>query len=238
MTADRVSGMQLDSFESEHLVGSIMDGVLRTPQERGRTLASFRSALAVAAAVILVAGGLIVGPRLMSFGTAGGGTLATYHADGLQFDYPAAWDRTPSSFQMSPDVRFAAFVGTGQGDVECTPVPDGSGARLCNMFSINLAPNQIVIEVAVDDSAPLQTTHWLNPPISEPNTIIGGMPAIKGRSVAVASKVGADVVTCWVLQSPQDPNRHYVLTAAWRGPNRADLQAQVDALLASVRFDR
>jgi hypothetical protein len=44
-------------------------------------------------------------------------------------------------------------------------------------------------------------------------------------------------VTTWVLSSLQDMNRHYQITVAMRGPDLAGLQAQVDALLASVTFD-
>lgn len=60
---------------------------------------------------------------------------------------------------------------------------------------------------------------------------------VTGRSVVPARQLDADSVTTWVLSSLQDMNRHYVLTAAIRGPDNAGLQAQLDALLASVSFD-
>jgi hypothetical protein len=237
MKAQEVPGATLGGLQSDELIGSIMDGVRRTPQERPRTLASVRSAfVAIVAAVFLIAGGLIALPRLTSFGGFGGSAVLTYHADGLQFDYPASWRLTPSTKSFGLTTRIVAFVGTGEGAAPCDP-PSIDGSRLCSIFTPSLAPDQIVLEIAVDDTTPWQPTEWLNPPDTAWNIVVGGLPATTGRSVVVAHKVGADVVTCWVLTSAQDENRHYVLTAAMRGPNIAPLKAQMDALLASVTFD-
>jgi hypothetical protein len=239
MKGQGVAEPTLGRLESDELVRSIMEGVLRTPQERRRTLAFVRPASVVVVAVLLVAGGLIAVPRLTSFGTTGGSALSTYHADGLRFDYPAAWTLTQSSTVIGA-TRIVAFVGTGEGAAECNPVaiPTGGGERLCSLFSASLAPDQIVLEIAVDDTTPWQPAKWLNPPDSARSIVVGGLPAMTGPSVVVPYRVGADVVTCWVLTSLQNMNRHYVLTAAIRGPDLAGLQAQVDALLASVTFYR
>ncbi len=240
MRAQGVPGPTLGRLESDELVHSIMDGVLRTPQERRRTPGFVRTVSVVAIGVLLVAGGLIAVPRLTSSGTTGGSALSTYHADGLRFDYPAGWTLTQSS-TVIVSTRIVAFVGTGQGTAECNPVaiPTGGGERLCSLFSASLAPDQVVLEVAVDDTTPWQGLKWkwLNPPDSARSIVVGGLPAVTGPSVVVPHHLGADVVTCWVLTSLQDTNRHYVLTAAIRGPNLTGLQAQVDALLASVTFD-
>jgi hypothetical protein len=215
-----------------------MEGVLRTPQERRRTPGFVRTVSVVAVGVLLVAGGLIAVPRLTSSGTTGGSALSTYHADGLRVDYPDGWTLTQSSTVIGA-TRIVAFVGTGEGAAECNPVaiPTGGGERLCSLFSASLAPGQVVLEIAVDDTKPWEPTKWLNPPDSTRSIVVGGLPAMTGPSVIVPHQVGADVVTCWVLTSLQDMNRHYVLTAAIRGPNLTGLQAQVDALLASVTFD-
>ena len=160
----------------------------------------------------------------------------TYHADGLQFSYPADWNLTAGSRSLGLDTHIVAFVGTGQGAAPCS-TPDPDGFQLCALFSPTLAPNQVVIEIAVDDMAPWEPSIWMNPPTAAWNMLIGGQPAATGPSVVVPHKWGADVVTCWVLTSAQDQNRHYVLTAAMRGPDTATLKAQVNALLATVQFD-
>lgn len=239
MTAQGVPEASLGRLESDELVRSIMDGVSRTPQEHRWTPAIVRAVPGIAAAVLLVAGALVALPRLTSSGTTtGGAPLSTYHADGLRFDYPAEWTLTPSSTVFGAR-RIVAFVGTGDGAAECDPaaIPSGGGERLCSLFTPHLAPGQVVLEIVVDDTTPWQPAAWLNPPDTARSIVVGGLPAVTGSSVVQAHKVGADVVTSWVLPSLQDMNRHYVLTAAMRGPNLAGLQAQIDALIASVTFD-
>ena len=140
MKGQGVSEPTLGRLESDELVHSIMEGVLRTPQEHRRTLGFVRTVSVVAVGVLLVAGGLIAVPRLTSSGTTGGSALSTYHADGLRFDYPAGWTLTQSSTVIGA-TRIVAFVGTGEGAAECSPVaiPTGGGERLCSLFSASLA---------------------------------------------------------------------------------------------------
>jgi hypothetical protein len=233
-------------FEFDALVATVMGAVRATEQDRPRPFVRAVGARRVAvglAATVLVVGGLY---GLAASRSSGPGATpaahATFHEAGLAFDYPSSWTRSTASGLGLVGVTGVIFIGSGTGTAACTPAvpPSDGGSQLCTTFVASLEPGTIVARIeihqTISDPFPV-AQRWDIVAGGTQRVVVGGLPALTGPSLLSHSALNADRVTTWVLSSLQDMNRHCQITVAMRGPNLADLQAQVDALLASVTFD-
>ena len=231
---NRSNAVILDATDADLLVASVMATVRNTAQDRRWAFSriAFR-AVGVVAVLALAIGGLLALNLPRSNVAAPVAPTTKFHEAGLMFDYPAAWTFSSSQALTSGGLAPAFFLGSVRASATC--VPASGGAIECATFLASLAPNTVAVKVAIDGSTP-----WMQHDIREGTgrtVVIGGLPALTGPSQLVASRMGADRVTTWIVTSLQDVNRHYVITVAMRGPDLAGLQTQVDALLASVSFD-
>jgi hypothetical protein len=235
-----------DPFQFDALVATVMGAVRATEQDRPRPFVRAWGARRVAvglAATGLVLGGLYGLAASQSPGP-GAAPHATFHEAGLAFDYPASWARTSSQgFSAIAGITDLFFIGSGAGTATCVPMspPPDSGTGLeCTSFEASLKPDTLVARIEIDqqgiDNRFPGVQHW-DIAGGTRRIVIGGLPALTGPSIVSHLTLNADRVTTWVLSSLQDMNRHYQITVAMRGPDLAGLQAQVDALLASVMFD-
>jgi hypothetical protein len=239
-----------DPFQVDAFVATVMETVRVTEQEHGvRLVQPFgprRFAVGLTATV-LVLGGLY---GLAASRSSGPGATpaahATFHEAGLAFDYPASWTRSSAQGCANPGIAGSAdlvFIGSGSGTATCTPMSppvDGGGFEY-RSFEAALEPDTLVARIEIDqrgiDNRFPDIQHWDIAAGGTRRIVVGGLPAFTGPSNVSHSALGANRVTTWVLSSLQDLNRHYQITVAMRGPDLASLQAQVDALLASVTFD-
>jgi hypothetical protein len=237
-----------DPFQSDALVATIMGAVRGTEQDRSRLfvqgLGARRFAVGLAA-IVLVLGGLY---GLSSLRSSGPGATpagrATFHEAGLAFDYPSSWTRSSAQgCSAIASVADLVFIGSGSGTATCTPMSppvDGGGFEY-RSFEAALEPDTLVARIEIDqqgiDNRYPAVQRWDIALGGTRRIVVGGLPAFTGPSNVSHSALGADRVTTWVLSSLQDMNRHYQITVAMRGPDLAGLEAQVDALLASVTFD-
>jgi hypothetical protein len=180
----------------------------------------------------------------------------------LAFDYPAAWSLADQNVlslsDPNPGLRFSSnggnllvlgrsvgFLGSGsamdvcQGDpndVECTTqwtLPEGSvevrfwvasGAKWDGLSAI--------------DGYPLD---------GYTSTTVDGLPAMFSKTTGSISNAAlfrptqsvpdADEVLSWVLPTQRELEGVYTIDAAIRGPNAAELEAQVRAMIASLRWE-
>lgn len=153
--------------------------------------------------------------------------ISHYDADGISFDFPASW-RLISGYQHwglhGPTIEFA--VGTGSVDSGCTevkPTGDIGGGVTCGASpKASVGTGQVVVYWYVG-------AHMLGPGPLPSGTLapgaqlarVNGLPAIETRGDGWAR---------WQISAIG------YLAARW-GPDATDADAQVDALIASLRFN-
>lgn len=168
--------------------------------------------------------------------------FAHFDRDGLAFDYPAAWTATASGLNMHY-VTILDFVGTGLGTAKCetkTPGPSDNftsetecGAELA------VKPGQVVVELLRSDGpprpGPIDPADASALGIGQRYVTVGGLPAI------FEEKNPADGLTAstldWTLSMPGQVISRYGLHVEMMGPGLDKMRAQVEALVASLRFD-
>jgi hypothetical protein len=235
-----------DPFQFDALVATVMGAVRATEQDRPRrfvrALGARRFAVGLAATVVLLGGlyGLAASPSSGPGATAP--PHATFHEAGLGFDYPSSWTRSAAKGLGATGLADLVFIGSGTGTATCVPMssPSDVTGSECSSFDAPLEPNTLVARIEIDQmsSYPFPVApRWDIAGGGTRRIVVGGLPALTGQSIVSHLSLNADRVTTWILSSLQDMNRHYQITVAMRGPDLAGLQAQVDALLASVTFD-
>jgi hypothetical protein len=164
--------------------------------------------------------------------TGAGGPLAHFDRDGLAFDYPATWTVSPSGVNLHL-ITVLDFLGTGTGRETCTVVTPGpgifGGASCEAQFQIE--PGQVVVEISIGTGpgglAPID-------PRATNAVKVGGLPA---TFEDVGSAAPGSAVLEWELSVPGDSTSRYHIQAVIKGPGEEQLRAQVQALVASIRFD-
>lgn len=180
----------------------------------------------------------------------------------LAFDYPAAWTLSDQNVlslsDPNPGLRFTSnggnlevfgrsvgFLGSGsakdvcQGDqvsLECTTqwtLPEGSVEV---RFWVSSAGRWNGLSAI--DGHPLD---------GYTSTTIDGLPAMFAKTTGSISNAAlmrpaqvvpdADEVLSWVLPTQRELAGVYTIEAAIRGPNAAELEAQVRAMVASLRWE-
>lgn len=185
------------------------------------------------------------------------GPLAHAQKWDLAFDYPADWTlvENPNRGANWPtsigDPVAFGFVGTGSGQQQkCTTNPS-TGRESCTT-TWSLSEGTIVLRFAAApmgmplDHLPYAWTGYQalqgpEIPGAEPVNI-DGFPA---RFATNASDVvpystetvlGATEIMWWGLPKPVQLAEGYIIVAAIRGPNAAELEAQARALVASIQY--
>ncbi len=168
--------------------------------------------------------------------------LAHFEADGLAFDYPAAWRLSPSGLNEHY-VTVLGFLGTGSASAACkqmTPGPSDtfiSGATC--QTNVKLDPGQVVVELLRSDGPP-------RPGPIDPEdhaflgdgdrfVTVGGLPAIAGQDAG--HPWGSDQALTWTLSVPAELISRYQISAYIKDPGVEEMQAQVEALVASIAYD-
>lgn len=168
-------------------------------------------------------------------GTAGSSAPGHFDKAGLAFDYPASWKVDYPDFDMHYS-RIVAFLGTGSASAGCTPV--GDNGQQCGP-EISVGPGQLIVEVS-DVGGPPRISP-IDP--SDPAPIadgaryvtVAGLPAITGDEPA--AELGVDRAIGWTLTKPGSVGGRYGIDVRMRGPGLDAMQAQVDALIASITYD-
>ena len=163
---------------------------------------------------------------------------AHFHMSGLAFDYPAAW-RTISVGRILHYETVIAFLasGTATADEPCGSgyVPGLGGD--CSE-DITLPANSLVVKVSAWDGPPsgpagaiaaLRTAGWSA-------VTIAGEPAAYTPQ-ALEGIPGSDRSLVWAVAAPgSDNQKAYWITAGIRGPDFASIQAQVEAMIATIQL--
>jgi hypothetical protein len=185
-----------------------------------------------------IAGVVLMVPMAMSLGCRARDTTPTprrfHHESGIVFDTPPGWTLHDASASFDGG-SIIAVLGTQPVDPRC-------GTRHVDINCYNeraLEPGTIAVVVGTgsfrggtifDDrtSGPLE--------IGRERVEIDGLPAIVYR-YGPGGYHGQDEGLGWQIAFPKSVLRVYGIEARLRGPGVERMRAQLDALIASLRFD-
>jgi hypothetical protein len=156
--------------------------------------------------------------------------VAAFDEQGIAFDYPASW-RAFHYQAISSFSNLIVYLGTVDVPNPCTT--DGNTTS-CGA-SFRLAPNSIVVAVS-GIGMPGFNILDSHPPGSRA-LVIGGLPAYVEPQVPSDPGVGADRTMSWTIARPGSVDNAFVIRADIRGPDVDGQAQQVEAVIASVRFD-
>jgi hypothetical protein len=237
----------------------LADRIVERVSASGRRAARFNSRMLVAgmAALVLVValvplaislrsnrGPAIAAPSASAASktpTAPAGTLAHFDRDGLAFDYPASWTASVSGFNMHY-ITILDFLGTGTGLATCTAITPGPADQFltsteCGAY-LHVQPGQVAVELSSQDGPPHGPIDPTNPAglsSGEKYVTVGGLPATFQDDLVSGS--GAMVALNWTLSMPGEIYGTYSIHAEFKGPGAAEMRAQVETLVASIRYD-
>jgi len=160
--------------------------------------------------------------------------LRTFDEDGLVFAYPVAWREFhhPYFSTMSNSIADLATVDVPE---PCATSRVSGGTQLTCSDRFHLVPDSLVLHVMGNGNPAFDILR--NHPADATPLAIGGLPAYVEQTAPLDPAVGADASLTWTLSRPGFVDNFYTLTALMRGPHLAPIEAQLQALVASVRYD-
>ncbi|HXR27001.1 MAG TPA: hypothetical protein VN771_03995 [Candidatus Baltobacteraceae bacterium] len=181
----------------------------------------------LAALVLVVACGVAPSSAPPATGTT------TFNEGGLAFKYPAAWQEFHYTVQSSfSDV--IAYLATVNVPEPCatTVASDSTSVDCEDRFT--LTEDTLVVDVMSNGFPGFDITHV---PSDATALTIGGLPGYVETNGPDAAVPGVDRTVTWTIAAPGFVDNYYTIYAQLRGPDLAGLQGQLDALIASLRYD-
>lgn len=168
--------------------------------------------------------------------------LAHFDRDGLAFDYPASWHATVSGLNMHY-ITILDYIGTGSGLATCSAITPGPSDKFLSGMecgsNISVGPGQVVVTLSRSDGpprpGPIDPIDPSGISVGEKYVTVGGLPAI--FSDTTAQSLPSTQVLNWTLSVPGQLISRYLIAAEIKGPGADALRAQVDALVATIRYD-
>jgi hypothetical protein len=168
------------------------------------------------------------------------GELSHFDRDGLAFDYPASWRLTASGQNMHY-ITILDFLGTGSGLATCAAVTPGPSDLFISGTDcgadMNVGPGEVEVQLSRGDGpphGPIDPSASFAIGDAGSHVVVGGLPAIFSEDGSTAS----DSATLrWTLSVPDKAMSLYNIEARMRAPGLDLARAQVQALIASIRYD-
>jgi hypothetical protein len=260
----RITQTDLDAEIRSYLAGvrtpepaSLGQVLHRLPE---RTAASRRWSLAISAlvgsaalAVVLIAAVVIIGLPLLGSrsgpaapaatsgptvaaatpgppASAAAADLRTFNEDGLTFAYPTAWREFHYSVTSSFSSQIA-YLATVDVQEPCTTTADASFTTTQCANRYQLTPGTLVVGILGGGSPGFDMT--AGRPAGSTALTVGGLPAY----LETVSPPAADLDLRWTISRPGMVDNFYTIDAQMRGPGIEAMRAQLEALIASVRYD-
>lgn len=187
---------------------------------------------AATALVVLVLVGLAVstgGPRAQQSQRPSPGALTHFDGEGLAFDYPATW----REFHYHVESSFShviAYLATVDVPVPCETIVNSDSTEIDCADRYSLTPDSLIVAITANGRPGFSIS---NLPAGALPLTIGGLPGY-----LEVTKVGGDMLSLvWILTRPESVDNYYQISATVRGPTAETLQAQLQALIASLRYD-
>ena len=159
--------------------------------------------------------------------------VATFDEGGLAFEYPAGWQEYHYDVRSSFSTVIA-YLGTVNVPEPCatTVASDSTGVDCEDRFT--LAADTLVVDVMSNGAPGLDITQV---PSDATALTIGGLPGYVETNGPDAAVPGVDRTVTWTIATPGFIDNDFTIYAQLRGPDLTRLQAQLDALIASLRYD-
>lgn len=157
----------------------------------------------------------------------------SFDEGGLGFEYPAAWQEFHYDVQSSFS-RVIAYLATVNVPEPCatTAASDSTSVDCADRFTLS----QDTLVVAVMSYGSPGTDITQVPSDATPLTI-GGLPGYVETDGPDAAVPGVDRTVTWTIAAPGFIDNVYMIEAQMRGPDLDRLQGQLDAMVASLRYD-
>jgi hypothetical protein len=187
-----------------------------------------RMLVVIAASILVLGCGALPSP---------GSQTARFDMSGLAFDYPAAWQSISVGRVLHYETVIAFLTSSGATASETcgSAYIPGLGGD-CSQ-EVTLPANSVVVKISLWGGPPsgpagaiaaLRAQGWSS-------TTVGGEPAAFTPQ-ALEGIPGSDRSLVWAVgvPGPDNDQKAYWITAGIRGPDLASIQAQVEAMIATV----
>lgn len=159
--------------------------------------------------------------------------LAHFSQDelGFGFDYPEAWSYEPTQYIAPSGYQLLGYLGTMP--VDPSQICHTTAAvSTCDPHAYGLPPGNVVITIS-NNSGPTTDpiASFERSGLGTP-TRVGGMAAVFSDDQQAADRV----FLTWKIASPVASNNWIQLDADIRGPGLDIVRTQIEALIASFRF--
>jgi hypothetical protein len=155
--------------------------------------------------------------------------LAHLVVEGLGFDYPSEWQA--GHYEINSRIQaVVAFVGTAGSEISCQQDPMSGGC----VWDWHIEPGTVSVEVIRAVGGPRGRPFEMEPPPGFTAVTVGGLPALAGPAQL---NILADLALSWTVSMPLSPWDTYGIVALAREPGIEAMERQIDALIASVRFE-
>jgi len=159
--------------------------------------------------------------------------LRTFDEGGLTFAYPTAWQELHFSVDSSFS-HLIADLATVDVPEPCATTEDSVGTRIDCQDRFHLSPDSLVVQVVSGGSPGFDI---LRTPAGATALTVDHLPAYMQELAPDDPAVGADTSLVWTLSNPGAEGNFYMISALVRGPDLGPIKAQLQALIASLRYD-
>ena len=160
--------------------------------------------------------------------------MRTFNESGLIFEYPASW-REFRGQSVSSFSTLIAYLGTVPVDASCSSKPVNGGVETQCLEDYQLVPNSLAVAIRANGFPNFSV---LKVPAGAASIVIGGLPGYQEVGPTFPGDTsGAETVVTTTIAHPGLIDNYYTITASLRGPDVAPMRADLDALIASLRFD-
>ncbi len=160
------------------------------------------------------------------------GTMS-FDEGGLAFQYPAAWQEFHYTVQSSFSDAIAYLASVNVPEPCATTVASDSTSVDCeDRFS--LTADTLVVAVMSYGSPGTDITQV---PSDATALTVGGLPGYVETDGPDAAVPGVDRTVTWTIARPGSISNVFMIEAQLRGPDLDRLQAQLDAMVATIRYD-
>ena len=163
---------------------------------------------------------------------------AHFDTSGISFDYPAAWQSVSVGriLHYETVVAFLTSAGATASEPCGSAYIPGLGGDCSDV--VTLPADSVVVKISMWGGPPSGPAGAIGALLAQgwSSTTVGGEPAAFTPQ-ALQGIPGSDRSLVWAVGVPGSGNEQaaYWITAGIRGPDLASIQAQVEAMIATVR---
>ena len=158
------------------------------------------------------------------------GDMQTFDEGGITFAYPMGWREYPFTSDTSMSSQFAYLVTANIPEL-CPATPEPSSPATTCPDPYQLTPGSM--GVSISNEGDVLSAPGLHRPAGSTALTVDGLPAY----FQTVPAPGVDLGLSWAIARPGSVDNYYVIDARLRGPGLDQMRRQLEALIASLRYD-